>query len=80
MDEAVANLDAESEAALQAAMAGGREDRTTLLIAHRPSTIRTADRVVVLDHGRVVEVGSYDDLMAARRATRALLAPGTTAV
>ena len=44
MDEAVANLDAESEAALQAAMAAVARDRTTLLIAHRPSTIRTADR------------------------------------
>jgi ABC-type multidrug transport system fused ATPase/permease subunit len=65
MDEAVANLDAESEASLRAATAEVARDRTTLLIAHRPSTIRTADRVVVLDHGRVVEVGAYLELMAA---------------
>lgn len=63
MDEAVANLDAESEAALRDAMAEVARDRTTLLIAHRPSTIRTADRVVVLDHGEVVESGSYTGLM-----------------
>jgi ABC-type multidrug transport system fused ATPase/permease subunit len=74
MDEAVANLDAESEAALQAAMAEVARDRTTLLIAHRPSTIRTADRVVVLDHGRVVEAGPFDDLMAAGGALTTLLA------
>ena len=65
MDEAVANLDAESEAALRAAMAEVVKDRTTFLIAHRPSTIRTADRVVVLAHGQVVETGTYDELMAA---------------
>lgn len=63
MDEAVANLDAESEAALRDAMAEVARDRSTLLIAHRPSTIRTADRVVVLDHGEVVESGSYTGLM-----------------
>ena len=69
MDEAVANLDAETEAALQAAMAAVARDRTTLLIAHRPSTIRTADRVVVLEEGRVVEAGPFDDL-GRRRASR----------
>ena len=51
MDEAVANLDAESETALREAIAEVARDRTTLLIAHRPSTIHTADRVVVLDQG-----------------------------
>jgi ABC-type multidrug transport system fused ATPase/permease subunit len=65
MDEAVANLDAESEAALHVAIAEVVRDRTTLLIAHRPSTIRTADRIVVLAQGQVVETGSYDDLMGA---------------
>jgi ABC-type multidrug transport system fused ATPase/permease subunit len=74
MDEAVANLDAESEAALRDAMAEVARDRTTLLIAHRPSTIRTADRVVVLDHGRVVETGTYDALLRSGGHLSALLA------
>jgi ABC-type multidrug transport system fused ATPase/permease subunit len=74
MDEAVANLDAESEAALRDAMAEVARDRTTLLIAHRPSTIRTADRVVVLDHGRVVETGTYDGLLRSGGHLSALLA------
>ena len=64
MDEAVANLDAESEAALRTAIAEVVKDRTTLLIAHRPSTIRTADRVVMLAQGHVAETGTYDQLMA----------------
>ena len=80
MDEAVANLDAESEAALQAAMAAVARDRTTLLIAHRPSTIRTADRVVVLDQGRVVEAGPFDDLMAAGGPLATLLASASAVI
>ena len=79
MDEAVANLDAESEAALRTAMAEVARDRTTLLIAHRPSTIRTADQVVVLDHGRVVETGTYAGLMAAGGHLATLLA-GTPSI
>ena len=58
-------------------MAGVARDRTTLLIAHRPSTIRTADRVVVLDHGRVVESGTYDALLAAGGPLARLLASAT---
>jgi ATP-binding cassette, subfamily C, bacterial CydC len=78
MDEAVASLDAESEASLRAAMAEVARDRTTLLIAHRPSTIRAADRVVVLDHARVVEAGTYEELMASDGDLASLLtgAPG----
>ena len=79
MDEAVANLDAESEAVLHGAIAEVARDRTTLLIAHRPSTIRTADQVVVLDHGRVVETGTYAALMAAGGPLATLLA-GTSAI
>jgi ABC-type multidrug transport system fused ATPase/permease subunit len=64
MDEPVSNLDSESEQALRAAMGRLRSGRTTLVIAHRVSTIRAADTLVVLDHGRVACVGSYPDLVA----------------
>ncbi|MGI5272475.1 thiol reductant ABC exporter subunit CydC [Nonomuraea sp. CA-218870] len=64
MDEAVSNLDAESEQEVAAAMAAARHDRTTLVIAHRLSTIRTADRVVVLEDGRVAESGAHAELLA----------------
>lgn len=63
MDEAVSNLDSESERQIQDAMSVARKGRTTLVIAHRLSTIRSADRVVVLRHGEVAEQGSHDDLL-----------------
>lgn len=72
MDEAVSNLDAESELALQAAAAHARRGRTTLIIAHRLSTIRSADRIAVLDAGRLVEEGTHEMLLA-RGATYAEL-------
>jgi thiol reductant ABC exporter CydC subunit len=65
MDEAVSNLDAESERAMHAALMQVASGRTTLLIAHRPSTIRLADRVVVVRDGEIAEMGSYDELLAA---------------
>jgi len=65
MDEAVSNLDAEAERDLHAALRQVAAGRTTLLIAHRPSTISLADRVVVLEDGRVAETGSYVSLLAA---------------
>jgi len=64
MDEAVSNLDAESERALEVAMARARSGRTTLVIAHRLSTILAADRIVVLNHGQVAETGAHPELLA----------------
>jgi ABC transporter fused permease/ATP-binding protein len=66
LDEATSNLDAESEAAVQAALAHLRQGRTTIIVAHRLSTVRDADRIVVLDGARVVEQGRHDELMARR--------------
>ncbi|MFP1624977.1 ABC transporter ATP-binding protein [Streptomyces sp. 5K101] len=62
LDETTANLDAEGDAAVSAALAAGPRTRTTLLIAHRPSTIRRADRIAVLAAGRVVQVGTWPEL------------------
>jgi subfamily B ATP-binding cassette protein MsbA len=64
LDEATSALDAESEAQVQAALARLMAGRTTLVIAHRLATVRGADRIYVLDAGRVVEVGDHDSLMA----------------
>jgi len=64
LDEATSALDAESEAKVQAALADFAKDRTTLIIAHRLSTVRAADRIIVLEDGVVVESGSHDALMA----------------
>ena len=64
MDEAVSNLDTENERALHAAMSEVRRGRTVLIIAHRPSTIRSADRILVLENGRIAESGTHDDLLA----------------
>jgi len=66
LDEATSNLDAESEAAVQAALARLMEGRTTIVVAHRLSTVRDADRIVVLDGARIVEHGRHDELMARR--------------
>lgn len=64
LDEATAHLDSESEAAVKAALDEALAGRTSLVIAHRLSTIRQADLIVVLDHGRVVETGHHEDLLA----------------
>jgi ABC transporter fused permease/ATP-binding protein len=64
LDEATSNLDAESEALVQQALARLMKGRTTVVVAHRLSTVRDAHRIVVLDGGRVAEQGRHDQLMA----------------
>jgi ATP-binding cassette subfamily B protein len=65
LDEATSALDAESERMVQAALASAMRDRTTLVIAHRLATVQQADRIVVMDHGRIVEQGRHEQLVAA---------------
>ena len=65
LDEATSALDAESEQLVQQALDGLMKDRTTLVIAHRLATVRAADRIVVLDDGRIVEQGTHDVLSKA---------------
>lgn len=64
LDEATSSLDSESEAMIQTALARLRAKRTTFVIAHRLSTIRSADQILVLEHGKIVERGTHAELLA----------------
>lgn len=63
LDEATASIDTETEIKIQKALLTLMSDRTSFIVAHRLSTIRHADKIAVLDHGQILEVGSHDELM-----------------
>jgi ABC-type multidrug transport system fused ATPase/permease subunit len=65
-DEATSSLDTESEAYIQSAMEELRQDRTTIVIAHRLSTVKNADYLYVLKNGKVIEQGKHQELMEQR--------------
>ena len=76
LDEATTSLDNESERLVEEAMEELLRGRTTLIIAHRLRTVRRADRVLVLEHGRIVEKGTHEELSVGGRAVRAALSGG----
>lgn len=73
LDEASANLDSENEHLVNEAINMLKEGRATLIIAHRVSTIRNADRIVLIDHGRVIEEGTFDQMLDSSTYFRSLI-------
>jgi ABC-type multidrug transport system fused ATPase/permease subunit len=72
LDEATSNLDSESEALIQAGLRSLRQGRTTFVIAHRLSTIQSADQILVMENGEIVERGTHESLLAASGRYKAL--------
>ena len=66
LDEATSSIDTYTEAQVQAGMDALMKGRTVFVIAHRLSTVRNADCIMVLDHGQIIERGTHDDLIAAK--------------
>lgn len=63
LDEATSNVDTRTEKNIQDGLVKLMHKRTSLIIAHRLSTVRDADKIVVIDHGRIVEIGNHDELL-----------------
>ena len=76
LDEATSHLDYENEALVQEALADAMRNRTALVIAHRLSTVRDADRIVVVEDGRIAEIGTHDELIAGNGTYAALIRSG----
>ncbi|MFP4322888.1 MAG: thiol reductant ABC exporter subunit CydD [Anaerolineales bacterium] len=80
LDEATSHVDAEGETAIQTALRRFTAEKTVLIIAHRLSTVRYADQIVVMDHGRVVEAGSHAELLTQKGLYARLVATQTASV